>query len=46
MATLLERIAHMLKQGYTSGIQPTWYLVGEEEEDPDMKPEIEDEDEL
>jgi len=31
MITVLERIAELVKQGYTSGYDPDWKLTGEEE---------------
>ena len=33
MATALERIAELIREGYTSGHEPSWELEGEEEDE-------------
>lgn len=32
MVYVLERVLELIKQGYTSGYEPSWSLSGEEEE--------------
>lgn len=39
MANLLERIAKMLRDGYTCGIRPSWESSGEEEEEEEEEEE-------
>lgn len=35
MAEVLERVARLIREGYTSGQEPAWHLSGEEIASPD-----------
>ena len=39
MAEMLARIASLIEQGSTSGVEPHWTIVGDEEEDEEWEEE-------